>query len=41
MIRVSVQHQGFDISAETVALEAAGVGAVASFCGQLCAAMTV
>lgn len=33
MIRVSVQHQGFDISAETAALEAAGVGAVASFCG--------
>ena len=33
MIRVSVQHETFDIAVETVALEAAGVGAVATFTG--------
>ena len=33
MIRVSVQREAFDIAAETLALEAAGVGAVATFTG--------
>jgi molybdopterin synthase catalytic subunit len=33
MIRVSVQRATFDMAAETLALEAAGVGAVASFTG--------
>ncbi len=33
MIRISVQHEAFDIAAETVALEAADVGAVATFTG--------
>ena len=33
MIRVSVQREAFDIAAETVALEATGVGAVATFTG--------
>jgi molybdopterin synthase catalytic subunit len=35
MIRVSVQREAFDIAAETVALEAAGVGAVATFTGNV------
>lgn len=33
MIRVSVQRATFDMAAETLALEAAGVGAVATFTG--------
>ncbi|MGC1468591.1 MAG: molybdenum cofactor biosynthesis protein MoaE, partial [Sphingorhabdus sp.] len=33
MIRVSVQREAFDIAAETSALEATGVGAVATFTG--------
>jgi molybdopterin synthase catalytic subunit len=33
MIRVSVQREAFDIAAEIGALEAAGVGAVATFTG--------
>ena len=33
MIRVSVQREAFDIAAETLALDAAGVGAVATFTG--------
>lgn len=33
MIRVSVQHEAFDIAAEIGALEAAGVGAIATFTG--------
>lgn len=35
MIRVSVQREAFDIAAETVALEAACVGAVATFTGNV------
>ena len=35
MIRVSVQREAFDIAAETVALEATGVGAVATFTGNV------
>ncbi len=35
MIRVSVQREAFDIAAETMALEAAGVGAVATFTGNV------
>ena len=33
MIRVSVQREAFDIATETLALEASGVGAVATFTG--------
>lgn len=33
MIRVSVQREAFDIAAETLALEAEGVGAVSTFTG--------
>ncbi|HMS20301.1 molybdenum cofactor biosynthesis protein MoaE [uncultured Sphingorhabdus sp.] len=33
MIRVSVQHEAFDIAAEIGELEAAGVGAIATFTG--------
>lgn len=33
MIRVCVQRAAFDIAAETLALEAAGVGAIATFTG--------
>ena len=33
MIRVSVQHEAFDIAAECAALERSGVGALATFTG--------